>query len=26
MREYKFWDEVLAGVSFALLFVFLAFL
>jgi len=26
MMEYKFWDEVLAGVSFVLLFVFLAFL
>jgi hypothetical protein len=26
MREYKFWDEVLAGVAFVVLFVFLAFL
>jgi len=26
MMEYRFWDEVLAGVSFVLLFVFLAFL
>jgi len=26
MREYKFWDEVLAGIAFTLLFVFLVML